>query len=74
MQICDAAGVTVIEDCAHTMGARWNGMRSGNFGKVACFSTQTYKHMNSGEGGFLTTDDAGSCRPGDDPVGQLHAV
>ncbi len=58
MQICDAAGVTVIEDCAHTMGARWNGTRSGNFGKVGCFSTQTYKHMNSGEGGFLTTDDA----------------
>jgi dTDP-4-amino-4,6-dideoxygalactose transaminase len=58
MRICDAADVTVIEDCAHTMGARWNGTRSGNFGKVACFSTQTYKHMNSGEGGFLTTDDA----------------
>ncbi|AHD03554.1 DegT/DnrJ/EryC1/StrS family aminotransferase [Leisingera methylohalidivorans] len=59
MRICDRAGVTVIEDCAHTMGARWNGRRSGNFGKAACFSTQTYKHMNSGEGGFLTTDDAG---------------
>ncbi|MEZ5912128.1 MAG: DegT/DnrJ/EryC1/StrS family aminotransferase [Paracoccaceae bacterium] len=58
MRVCDAAGVIVIEDCAHTMGARWNGTRSGNFGKVACFSTQTYKHLNSGEGGFLTTDDA----------------
>lgn len=58
MRLCDGAGVTVIEDCAHTMGARWHGKRSGNFGKVACFSTQTYKHMNSGEGGFLTTDDA----------------
>lgn len=59
MQICDAAGVSVIEDCAHTMGASWNGEKSGNFGKAACFSTQTYKHMNSGEGGFLTTNDAG---------------
>ena len=58
MAICNGAEVTVIEDCAHTMGAQWNGIRSGNFGKVACFSTQTYKHMNSGEGGFLTTDDA----------------
>lgn len=48
----------LVEDCAHTMGARWNGTRSGNFGRVACFSTQTYKHMNSGEGGFLTTSDA----------------
>jgi dTDP-4-amino-4,6-dideoxygalactose transaminase len=39
------------------MGAKWQGKRSGNFGHVAAFSTQTYKHMNSGEGGFLTTDD-----------------
>jgi dTDP-4-amino-4,6-dideoxygalactose transaminase len=39
------------------MGARWKGVRSGNFGHAACFSTQTYKHMNSGEGGFLTTAD-----------------
>ncbi len=51
-------GITVIEDCAHTMGAAWNGGRSGNFGLAGCFSTQTYKHMNSGEGGLLTSDDA----------------
>ncbi len=57
MAVADAAGLTVIEDCAHTMGARWNGTRSGNFGLAACFSTQTYKHMNSGEGGLLTSDD-----------------
>ncbi len=50
-------GLTVIEDCAHTMGATWRGMKSGNFGKVGCFSTQSYKHLNSGEGGFLATDD-----------------
>jgi dTDP-4-amino-4,6-dideoxygalactose transaminase len=47
----------IIEDCAHTMGAEWRGKKSGNFGIAACFSTQTYKHLNSGEGGLLTTDD-----------------
>jgi dTDP-4-amino-4,6-dideoxygalactose transaminase len=57
MQICDEAGVTVIEDCAHTMGADWNGVPSGRWGKFGCYSTQTYKHVNSGEGGFLITDD-----------------
>lgn len=57
MEICEAHGVLVIEDCAHTMGAKWKGIRSGNFGEVACFSTQTYKHINSGEGGFLVTDN-----------------
>lgn len=50
-------GLIVIEDCAHTMGATWNGARSGNFGLAGCFSTQSYKHMNSGEGGLLTSDD-----------------
>lgn len=55
--LCRKYDVTLIEDCAHTMGARWKGTRSGNFGKIACFSTQTYKHLNSGEGGLLTTDD-----------------
>ncbi|MFB9150573.1 DegT/DnrJ/EryC1/StrS family aminotransferase [Roseovarius ramblicola] len=57
MGICDAHGLTVIEDCAHTMGAAWRGTPSGRWGRVGCFSTQTYKHMNSGEGGFLITDD-----------------
>ena len=54
MRVAKECGLTVIEDCAHTMGARWNGTRSGNFGNIGCFSTQTYKHMNSGEGGLLT--------------------
>ncbi len=57
MQICDGAGVTVIEDCAHTMGARWNGTLSGRHGAMAAYSTQTYKHVNSGEGGLLISDD-----------------
>lgn len=58
MQMAADLGLTVIEDCAHTMGARWNGKLSGAFGLAGCFSTQTYKHMNSGEGGLLTSDDA----------------
>ncbi len=57
MEVCDAHGIAVIEDCAHTMSAAWRGIPSGRWGKVGCFSTQTYKHMNSGEGGFLITDD-----------------
>ena len=57
VEICERHSIRLIEDCAHTMGAKWQGKRSGNFGAVGCFSTQTYKHMNSGEGGFLTTDD-----------------
>lgn len=58
MTICDAAGIRVVEDCAHTMGARWRGRLSGTDGVIGCYSTQTYKHLNSGEGGLLVTDDA----------------
>ncbi len=56
--LCDRLGVTVIEDCAHTMGATWRGVPSGRHGLVGCYSMQTYKHVNSGEGGFIITDDA----------------
>jgi dTDP-4-amino-4,6-dideoxygalactose transaminase len=56
--ITDTAGVQVIEDCAHTMGANWNGVPSGRSGVVGCYSTQTFKHINSGEGGLFITDDA----------------
>ncbi|MHA6263977.1 DegT/DnrJ/EryC1/StrS family aminotransferase [Arenibacterium sp. CAU 1754] len=57
MQICNGAGIKVIEDCAHTMGAAWKGTPSGRHGIAGAFSCQTYKHVNSGEGGFLITDD-----------------
>ncbi len=55
--ICDHHGVALVEDCAHTMGARWDGKATGTWGRIGCFSTQTYKHINSGEGGLLVTDD-----------------
>lgn len=58
MALCEASGVAVIEDCAHTMGAAWDGTPSGRHGVMACYSTQTYKHVNSGEGGLLVSDDA----------------
>ena len=58
MALCDAHGIKVIEDCAHTMGAAWNGQASGTQGVFGCYSTQTYKHLNSGEGGFLVTNEA----------------
>lgn len=57
MDMCDAADVTVIEDCAHTMGAKWRETWSGRHGVFGCYSTQTYKHINSGEGGLLISDD-----------------
>ncbi len=55
--VVDELELTVIEDCAHTMGASWDGRPTGTFGAVGCFSTQSFKHVNSGEGGLLVTND-----------------
>lgn len=57
MATADELGLSVVEDCAHTMGAGWRGRPTGTFGAAACFSTQTFKHVNSGEGGLFVTDD-----------------
>jgi dTDP-4-amino-4,6-dideoxygalactose transaminase len=56
-EICRRQGISLIEDCAHTVGCRWGDKFTGTFGRAGCYSSQTYKHMNSGEGGLLVTDD-----------------
>ena len=55
--ICAGHGIQLIEDCAHTMGAAWNGRATGTWGRAGCFSLQSYKHANVGEGGLLATND-----------------
>ena len=50
-ELCDRFGVRVIEDAAHAMGATFEGRPVGRWGDVGCFSLQTYKQVNAGEGG-----------------------
>ena len=57
MALAQAHNLKVIEDCAHTMGAKWGDTWSGRAGIIGCYSCQTYKHVNSGEGGLLICDD-----------------
>ncbi len=58
MALCDAKNIPVIEDAAHSLGTTWNGRNIGTIGKIGCFSFQSYKLVNAGEGGILVTDDA----------------
>ncbi len=58
MALCDARGIPVVEDAAHSLGTVWGGRNIGTIGKVGCFSFQSYKLVNAGEGGILITDDA----------------
>lgn len=58
MALCDAADIPVIEDAAHSLGTLWHDRKIGTIGKIGCFSFQSYKMVNAGEGGILITDDA----------------
>ncbi len=58
MDLCDARNIPVIEDAAHSLGTTWHGRNIGTIGKIGCFSFQSYKMINAGEGGILITDDA----------------
>ena len=55
--LCDARNIPVIEDAAHSLGTLWHGEKIGTIGKVGCFSFQSYKMINAGEGGILISND-----------------
>ncbi|SEF54011.1 dTDP-4-amino-4,6-dideoxygalactose transaminase [Thalassococcus halodurans] len=58
MALCDARNIPVVEDAAHSLGTLWNGRKIGTIGKIGCFSFQSYKLINAGEGGLMVTNDA----------------
>lgn len=53
-EIADRHGIALIEDCAHALGARVDGLAIGTIGDAAIFSFQAIKHMTSVDGGLLT--------------------
>jgi perosamine synthetase len=52
----------VIEDCAQASLARVDGRPVGTLGAIGCFSLQQGKHVTTGEGGIVVTNDAGLSR------------
>src|SRR3990172_4145257 len=52
-----ARGLIVIEDAAHALGAECLGRRIGALSQLTIFSLHPVKHITTGEGGMVTTDD-----------------
>jgi len=57
-RIADKAGIALIEDCAHALGARYDRNGIGTIGDYAIFSFQAIKHMTTVDGGILTMRDS----------------
>ncbi|MCB1005444.1 MAG: DegT/DnrJ/EryC1/StrS family aminotransferase [Acidimicrobiales bacterium] len=57
LALAEARGIPVIEDCAQAYLARSGDALVGTLGAVGCFSLQQGKHITTGEGGFVLTDD-----------------
>jgi len=58
MEVAQAHGLHVIEDCAQAIYAEYKGRRVGSFGVAGCFSLHPLKTLNAcGDGGMLTTND-----------------
>lgn len=50
-------GLIVIEDAAHALGAEYKGNKIGSLADMTAFSFHPVKHITTGEGGMITTND-----------------
>jgi len=57
LELCAEYEMALLEDNAHGYGCEWRGKKIGAFGVVSTISTQSNKLINTGEGGFVFTDD-----------------
>ncbi len=60
--LCDRRGVALIEDAAQAWLTESDGRLAGTVGDLGCFSLQQGKHLTTGEGGVVVTDDPALAR------------
>ncbi len=53
--LCAAEGIILLEDCAHSHGASWNGRKPGSYGDAGLWSFAPTKTISTGEGGLLVS-------------------
>jgi perosamine synthetase len=57
LQMAERHGLIVIEDACHALGAEYRGGRVGSIAHMTVFSFHPVKHLTTGEGGMVTTDN-----------------
>ncbi len=57
LKICKENNLILVEDCAHSLGAKYKGKKIGSFGKAAFFSFSRDKVISSVYGGMAITDN-----------------
>src|SRR5450755_502717 len=57
LQIAERHGLVVIEDACHAVGAEYRGRQVGSLAHMTVFSFHPVKHITTGEGGMVTTDN-----------------
>lgn len=57
LELADKHRIPVVEDCAQAYGAHYTGKPVGTLGAIGCFSLQQGKHITTGEGGMVVTND-----------------
>lgn len=58
LEIAQKHGLIVIEDACHALGAEYEGARVGSVADMTAFSFHPVKHITTGEGGMVTTNNA----------------
>lgn len=58
LALAEKHGLVIVEDACHALGVNYRGRKTGSIAHMTVFSFHPVKHLTTGEGGMVTTQDA----------------